>query len=507
MAFAREDDLLPLLAIMNSASFDALMVLRAGKVGGVQYEAGLVAETPVPNIPGETASRLAKLARRAWSIKRALDTTNEVSHAFVLPVDLNVLVTGLDRDAIDLELATIQADIDDLSYALYGINAEDRAQIEASLLGPPAPDAIEGDGDASEHDDDVDDAELESGLDRGSTLSWLVGVSFGRFDPRVATGERAVPPEPEPFDPLPSRSPGMYPEGELPADIPDILVDDEGHSADIVERVQTVAQSVKVELPENLRLWLAKDFFALHIRMYSKSRRRAPIYWQLATPSASYSAWIYIHAFSKDTLFRVQNDYVALRLAHEERRLQALHGELRDGATSAQRRTLVAQETLVSELRAFLEEVKRVAPLWNPNLGDGVMINFAPLWRLVPQNKSWQRELKSAWDALCEGKFDWSHLAMHLWPERVLPKCAVDRGLAISHGLEEVFWIEGSDGKWSARNAPTRSVDDLVRERASPAVKSALKSLLEAPAASGGSGNRRGGGRRKSAATVAGGNL
>ena len=32
-------------------------------------------------------------------------------------------------------------------------------------------------------------------------------------------------------------------------------------------------------------------------------------------------------------------------------------------------------------LRVFLDEVKRVAPLWDPNLDDGVLINFAPLWR------------------------------------------------------------------------------------------------------------------------------
>ena len=44
---------------------------------------------------------------------------------------------------------------------------------------------------------------------------------------------------------------------------------------------------------------------------------------------------------------------------------------------------------------------------------------------------------------------DWAHLAMHLWPERVVPKCAKDRSLAIAHGLEEVFWVEGIDGKWS----------------------------------------------------------
>ena len=70
---------------------------------------------------------------------------------------------------------------------------------------------------------------------------------------------------------------------------------------------------------------------------------------------------------------------------------------------------------------------------------------MAPLWRLVPQHKPWQKELKSKWDELVAGKYDWAHLAMHLWPERVVPKCATDRSLAIAHGLEDVFWTE--DGR------------------------------------------------------------
>jgi hypothetical protein len=327
-------------------------------------------------------------------------------------------------------------------------------------------------------------------------------VTFRHFDPRLATGERAIPPEPEPFDPLPSRSPGMYPEGEEPPDRPDILVDDEGHPDDLAARAQAVAERVKVDVPENLRGWLAKDFFPLHIRMYSKSRRKAPIYWQLATPSSTYSVWLYVHAFSKDTLFRVQNDYVAPKLAHEERRLEALTTEQRDGATPAQRKALAEQQALVEELRAFLAEVKRVAPIWNPDLDDGVIINFAPLWRLVPQNKSWQKELKTTWDALCEGKYDWAHLAIHLWPERVAPKCATDRSLAIAHGLESVFWEEGDDRKWQPRKVAQSQIDELIAERTSAAVKDALRALLDAPAPVASRGGGRGPSRRGSTRRV-----
>jgi hypothetical protein len=232
----------------------------------------------------------------------------------------------------------------------------------------------------------------------------------------------------------------------------------------------------------------------LRLGVYSLGRRKAPIYWQLATPSGSYSVWLYLHALTKDTLYKVQNDYLAPKHAHEERRLESLRRELGESPKAAARKALAAQEKFVDELRSFLDEVKRVAPLWNPDLDDGVVINFAPLWRLVPQYKPWQKELKSKWEELCAGDYDWAHLAMHLWPERVVPKCRTDRSLAIAHGLEDVFWVEGNDGKWESRPAPTRPVDELVRERASIAVNAALKCLLEAPIAN--VNGTRGRGRR-----------
>ncbi len=477
------NSLLALLAVTNSSAFRALVALQ---MAFGSYEVGVIQRTPIPQLTSSNILTLAKLARRSWSLKRQLDTSSETSLAFLLPPSLNEKVTAIDRAAVERELSDIQAQIDDLAFSLYGMSAEDRVTIEAPTR-EAASDLVDAEAEAPDDADETDD-EIAVGWGTEAISSWLVGVAFGRFDPRLATGERAIPPEPEPFDPLPSRSPGMYPKGEEPADRPDVLVDDEGHADDLPARAVSVAERVKVDAPENLRAWLAKEFFPLHIRMYSKSRRKAPIYWQLATPSASYSVWLYIHGFSKDTLFRVQNDYAALKLAHEERRLDALTSELRDGATAAQRKALAAQESFVDELRGFLDEVKRVAPLWNPDLDDGVIINFAPLWRLVPQNKSWQKELKSTWDALCEGKYDWAHLAMHLWPERVVPKCATDRSLAIAHGLEDAFWVEGPEpggGKWTARKAPLRTIDELVQERTSPAVKAALKNLLEAPMAAG----------------------
>jgi hypothetical protein len=409
----------------------------------------------------------------------------------VLPLGPSPLVTGFDLDNVEREFQQLQAELDEIALGLYRITVDDLTKAEAVRVQAEGKDKVGGrDNDGEE--ETSEDVEVGPTDSVAMVVSWLVGVAFGRFDHRLAIGEREMPPEPEPFDPLPAKSPGMWPADEERREQPsDVLVDDPGHNRDVSSHVSAVAEIVDVAVPEDVRRWLARDFFPLHIRMYSKSRRKAPIYWQLATPSASYSVWLYIHAFTRDTMFRVQNDYVVPKVRHEEFRLRTLEREAGERPAAAQRKEIAEQEGFVEELRSLLDEVRRVAPLWNPDLDDGVIINFAPLWRLVPQHRQWQRELKSTWDEMCAGKYDWAHLAIHLWPERVVPKCAADRSLAIAHGLEDVFWAQGDDGKWTARKTPTHRIDELVAERSSAAVKAALQSLLDAPDVTAGRARRR----------------
>ena len=489
--FVDEDEpteILSLAALMNSQAFGYLVSLQLARTELAQsYEVGLIQQTPVSAFDSIATAQLSSLARHAWILKRMFDTVNETSHAFVLPSQIRARVSAYDPITIAGELGAIQRAIDDFAFKLYGIYGNDRAQIE-QWAGNRSTEVILN-AEASELEGNV---EKQITDDRDSLLSWSIGVAFNRFDIRLATGEREAPPEPEPFDPLPAKSPGMLPDGAAPFHPNSgILVDDPGHSNDLTSLMFSVLEHVEQPVPENLRAWIAKEFFPLHIKMYSKSRRKAPIYWQLATSSASYSVWLYIHAFSDDTLYSVQNDYIAPKLQHEERKLGSMRTEYGGSPTASQRKELAAQQAFVEELRALLEEVKRIAPLWKPNLDDGVIINFAPFWRLVPQNKSWQKEAKRTWDELCAGKYDWAHLAMHLWPERVVPQCATDRSFAIAHGLEDIFWVGGRDGKWQKRPEPTRPIEAIVQERTSTAVKSALNSLLTAPVASAGKRTRR----------------
>ena len=131
-AFVANDDpdaLLTLLALTNSRAFGLLVSLQlaAADAAARSYEVGVIQKTPVPNLAPEQRIRLATLARRAWSLKRTLDTVTETSHAFLLPVALRPCPGDYDPPAIEAELARIQTEIDNIAFDLYGFSEEDRA--------------------------------------------------------------------------------------------------------------------------------------------------------------------------------------------------------------------------------------------------------------------------------------------------------------------------------------------------------------------------------------------
>ena len=340
----------------------------------------------------------------------------------------------------------------------------------------------------------------------GDFISYLAGCVFGRWDIRYASGEFPVPELPDPFSPLPVCPPGMLKNSQgLPAEMTEvpssyslriswsgILVDDESHPEDIVTRIresiaiflQGIADNAEQDAcvilgAQNLREYLRRpsNFLAAHLNRYTRSRRQAPIYWQLSAGSGTYSAWLYYHRFTQDTLYRVLRDFVEPRIQQAERELFELEsqGALSGDATTRRQET----QTLLQDLRILKNELALVAPLWNPNLNDGVIINHAILWRITPYTP-WQKKCKECWDKLVKGDYDWAHLAFHLWPERVIRKCVTDRSLAIAHGLEERLWQETSKGNWLQRQVSEAELQALLAEHSKPAVQNALERFLAA---------------------------
>jgi len=302
---------------------------------------------------------------------------------------------------------------------------------------------IRATGPANAEDDECDPdenaGESEAAVDgTSSRLSWAIGVAFGRFDMRLATGERTAPPEPEPFDPLPSKSPGMLPDGTAPFHTrAGILVDDQGHPHDLAHLVEEVLGRVDMPVPDDVRRWLQRDFFAFHLQRCSKSRRKAPIYWPLATASGSYTLWLYYPSLSSQTLYTAINDFVEPKLKEVGAGGTALRnkGSARTRDEEKQFETLQAFELELIELR---DTLLRIAQGYQPNHDDGVQITAAPLWPLF-RHKPWQKVLKDTWAKLEKGDYDWAHLAMSCWPARVREKCKTDKSLAIAHDLEALY--------------------------------------------------------------------
>ena len=438
-AFVANDapgDLLALCAMTNSHAFGLLVSLQlaAADAAARSYEVGVIQKTPIPDFSSEQRARLGALARRAWSLKRTLDTTEETSHAFVLPAALRLRMGDCDPPAIEIELARIQAEIDATAFDLYGFSDADRAATHASQG-----EANEGNAELSVDDegDDEDSAAAPIAQTDG-LISWAVGVAFGRFDWRLATGERAAPPEPEPFDPLPEKSPGMLPDGALPFhQNAGILADDQDHPQDLARLVEQVLETVDVPGTEDVRRWLQKDFFTFHLQRYSKSRRKAPIYWPLATTSGSYTLWLNYSNLSDQILFTAVNDFVDPKLEEVRKQLQGLRDK-GAGRSKQDEKSLEALASLEHELADLRDSLLEVAPNYRPNHDDGVQITAAPLWKLF-RHKPWQKALKDTWAKLEKGDYDWAHLAMNYWPERVREKCVTDKSLAIAHNLEHLY--------------------------------------------------------------------
>ena len=131
-----------------------------------------------------------------------------------------------------------------------------------------------------------------------------------------------------------------------------VLLDDPGwggglpHWDDIVRRVQEVldliwkdkAHEIEQEVSNilgvsDLRHDFRKPtgFFQDHLKLYSKSRRKAPIYWPLSTASGSYTVWLYYPRLTDQTLFMCVQDFLEPKIKEVELNIERLHRELQDG--------------------------------------------------------------------------------------------------------------------------------------------------------------------------------
>jgi hypothetical protein len=240
---------------------------------------------------------------------------------------------------------------------------------------------------------------------------------------------------------------------DYPLEVPwnGILIDDPENANDIVNRVRTVLNAIWADRAEaieheaceylkvrDLREYFRKPslFFADHHKRYSKSRRQAPIYWPLSTLSGRYTLWLYYSRLTAQTLHQCMADFLMPKLKNVSAEIQMLR------SSNSSHSRLGELVELQDELKDMQVEIERIIKLpYVPNLDDGVLVTASPLWKLFRHPK-WQKDLKSCWEELQAGNYDWAHLAFSIFPDRVKQKCKSDRSLAIAHNLENLCELD-----------------------------------------------------------------
>ncbi len=302
--------------------------------------------------------------------------------------------------------------------------ADRRLELAARILGCRASriaDEVEG----------LPPTRRERAVVGSSLVSYLVGAAFGRFDLEAGRADASIVLSRQPFDALPAVPPGVAMASgrrqEFAAPRDGVLVDEEGHERDIARVVRRaeqayfseggiVADALAATGDTELRTYLRRRFFKEHLSRYSKSRRKAPIYWPLTVPSRSWGVWIYAPTLSRETLYAVASEADRRERLAVEAIARLEREEPEDGGRPARKiaEELDSEEKLAEELRRFRTEAQRIAALgWEPDLDDGIVLCAAPLAEIF---SAWP-DAKKARDELRKGHHEWAAVAR--WAEEL----------------------------------------------------------------------------------------
>lgn len=277
----------------------------------------------------------------------------------------------------------------------------------------------------------------------------LVGMAFGRWNTAYAKGEQAIPEFGDVFDALPFMPVVSQGEAACPVqlDVPTdgILTNNSDSSFCLASHVREVmhylwadrADDMEYELCQligckSLQAYLASStgFFDYHFKRYTKSRRKAPIYWLLASEDGTVDYWVYYPKLSKNTL-----PQLIIRLREQQEQLRTrLNAALAAHDKTQESRIRAEQE----QVEGMMDELNRILAVgYVPNHDDGVPVTAAPLLHLAA-SRPWRVECEKNMELLEKGDYDWSHLAMSMYPARVTQKAKKDWCMALTHGLEHI---------------------------------------------------------------------
>jgi len=423
------DSLFWLLGIVNS-SLAAYLVRCINNT--ISVKVGDLMVLPVPKIRDEILSEKTIYALNITAMRNAAD---ERSYGFNRPLrrleEIDGLVTRLD----DLE-----RDIDREVSRLYGLTENDLNSIEQEVVSELALSNSTSEDDSEADADDDDSPEVptnNSSILARNWTSYAIGAVLGRFAIGETNGLGCGDFTPEQVKAIRAL---IDADGVMPCE--------KGHPQDLAARAaaclglmlgdDAARDTIRTATGETgdpsdaLRTWLdrftgtpEKSFWKYHHQLY----RKRPIYWPLQSPDKHFTVWVFQERFTKETLFTVK------KLAEDQHNLlQRRAADLRPEATThrAKAKALDAVLEQVDDLAEFIKRIEAITQRgYTPCIDDGVLLNAAPLFTLLP---SWP-ETKKAWQELDAAKYEWAHQAMLHWPERVKAACHTNKSFAIAHGL------------------------------------------------------------------------
>lgn len=415
-------------------------------------QAGNLNLLPMPDY-AQRQSDIEQIVNEIIEIKRkwfSLDETNLEYHGLIAQIDLS---KGVEASIVIVQAKLTQdferytelvAENDDLWMDLADIdrNSEFRQTLNNYKQRRPYEELLS-----------IDNACYGNVIDKNvmaqEIIQELVGIAFGRWDIRFAQHLKGIPAFGGVFDALPFMPtvslddiPSDYPV-DIPAD--GILSNQTDSRLNLAMKVRDVIHYIWADKSDDIEYELCQligcknlqnyfestsGFFDYHFKRYTKSRRKAPIYWPLSSEDGSLTYWIYYPKLSHNTL-----PSLIIKLREENEKLMS-------GINAA----MVSKEkNLENDLRAkqyqvenMMAEINRIIDSgYEPNHDDGVPVTSCPLVNLI-FHRAWKAECQSNLEDLNKGNYDWSHLAMSMYPARVTQKAKKDWCMALTHGLEHL---------------------------------------------------------------------
>ena len=434
---------------------------------------GYINALPMPDFASRQ-SDIERIVNAIIDIKRlwfSLDETNLEYHGLISQLNISTSVDSA-LDAMQMQLTAdynryqeLVKENDDLWMDLAGIEGDSdfRKTLNAYKSHRPYEELLSIDGASNQNI-------IDKKVMAQEIMMELVGLAFGRWDTAYAKGQKTVPEFGDVFDALPFMP--VVSLSEVPVDyavnIPEdgILSNQTEGAICLSSRVRDVMHYLWGERADDLEYELCKligcknlqayfetptGFFEYHFKRYTKSRRKAPIYWPLSSEDGSLTYWVYYPKLSKNTL-----PSLILKLRDENESIRSSINNALVAHDKIMETDLRAQQ---QQVEGMIEEITRIIDLgYEPNHDDGVPVTSCPLVNLI-HHRGWNTECAANYEELQKGEYDWSHLAMSMFPSRVTQKAKKDWCMALTHGLEHLCENKPKEKKPRKKKAQSAQIE------------------------------------------------